>query len=61
MKIIVNQETCIGCGTCLALAPGSFRWNQQNKAEPIEPPNDDEKIIRDTVAACPTQAIVLEE
>ncbi len=60
MKITINQETCIGCGTCLALAPGSFKWNEQNKAESIEPPADDEKTVRETAAACPVQAITVE-
>lgn len=23
-KISVNQETCIGCGACVAICPGSF-------------------------------------
>lgn len=61
MKITVNQETCIGCGTCLALAPASFKWNEQNKADPINPPGDPEQAIKDSAAACPTQAVTIEE
>lgn len=60
MKITINQETCIGCGTCLALAPGSFRWSADNKAEPINPPADDEKTVKDAAAACPVQSITIE-
>lgn len=60
MKIKVNQETCVGCGTCLALAPASFKWNEQNKAEAINPAGDDEKTIKETANACPVQAIEIE-
>lgn len=60
MNIIVNQETCIGCGTCLALAPASFKWNEQNKAEGINPAGDDEKMVKEVVEACPVQAITIE-
>ncbi|MBI5732171.1 MAG: ferredoxin [Candidatus Magasanikbacteria bacterium] len=61
MKIIVDQEKCIGCGTCLALASKSFTWNAEgNKAVPIIPPGDEEKDIKEAAAACPVQAITLE-
>lgn len=60
MTIKINQETCIGCGTCLALAPASFKWNDQNKADGINPPGDDEKTVKDATAACPVQAITIE-
>jgi len=61
MKIKIDQEKCIGCGTCLALAPASFKWNEQNKAEGINPAGDDEKTVKEAVDACPVQAIAMEE
>ena len=61
MKICINQETCIGCGTCVALAPGSYKWNDQNKVDSIEPPSDTPEAIKEAAAACPTQAIIIED
>ena len=31
-KIIQNHEECIGCGTCIALCPKYWEWNEDNKA-----------------------------
>ena len=57
----IDKEKCIGCGTCLALAPNSFKWDETGmKAEPIIPPGDEEQIVKDALAACPVEAITLE-
>ncbi|MBI4992772.1 MAG: ferredoxin [Candidatus Magasanikbacteria bacterium] len=61
MKINIDQEKCIGCGTCVAIAPNTFRMNDEtNKAEVINPPGDSEEIIKMGVESCPTAAIVIE-
>lgn len=61
MKTKVDKEKCIGCGTCLALAPKSFQWDVENKAESINPPGDDAATVKDAASACPVQAITVEE
>jgi ferredoxin len=59
MKIIIDQLKCIGCGTCPALAPKSFKMNDNNKAEVIEPVGDDEATIKMAADSCPVGAIVV--
>jgi len=31
-KLVVSQETCIGCGTCIALCPEVFMFNDDGKS-----------------------------
>jgi ferredoxin len=57
MKVVVDPKLCLGCGTCVALAPKSFRLNKEGKAEVLEPPGDDEKTIKEAIESCPTAAI----
>mgnify|MGYP001611489277 FL=1 len=60
MNIVIEPEKCIGCGTCPALAPKSFKMNDEtNKAEAINPPGDDENTVRMAVDSCPTAAITV--
>jgi len=59
MKIIVDNEKCIGCGTCAALAPDTFSMDGE-KAIVSEEIKDDKDTIQMIVDACPTQAIILE-
>lgn len=59
MTPIVDQDLCIGCGTCEALCPEVFKMSEEGKAHVIE--NVDYKQhadqIKQSAEACPAQAI----
>ncbi len=57
MSLNVNQETCIGCGTCIALAGKTFKFNESGKAEVLNPEGDDKDTIKSAIDSCPVQAI----
>jgi ferredoxin len=63
VKVVIDRRRCIGAGTCVVLAPSAFRWRQGDflKPELLDPGTVDEDLLREVAAACPTQAIVLEE
>lgn len=63
LRVIVDRQRCIGAGTCLFIAPSAFGWREGDflKAEVLDPTSVDEDVLRETAAACPTQAIILEE
>jgi len=63
VRVVIDRRRCIGAGTCLVLAPSAFRWRQGDflKPELLDPTTVDEDVLREVAAACPTQAIVLEE
>lgn len=56
-KITIAKNKCIGCGTCVVIAPKSFKLTDDGKAEVIEPPGDSPKTIKEAVDSCPVQAI----
>ncbi|MCD6225599.1 ferredoxin [bacterium] len=61
MKIKIDKGKCIGCGTCVALAPDYFQIGADNKAELIkEEVADNEEAVKNAVANCPMKAISLE-
>jgi hypothetical protein len=45
------------------LAPSAFKWRQGEflKPEILDPSSVDDDVLREVAAACPTQAIVIEE
>jgi ferredoxin len=57
MKIVVDKNLCLGCGTCVAIAPKSFKLGVDGKAQVIEPPQDEEKTIKEAIDSCPVAAI----
>lgn len=63
LRVIIDRRRCLGAGTCLFIAPSVFRWRQGDflKPELIDPTTVDDDVLREVAAACPTQAIVLED
>ncbi len=66
MKVSVDKEKCIGCGTCVAIAPKSFKLDNDGKVEVINPAinspsvtlvGDSEKKIKEAVDSCSVAAI----
>lgn len=56
----VDQEKCIGCGVCVALAPKTFRFNDNGKAEVVTEVGDEQSNIQSAKDSCPVQAITIE-
>jgi len=52
-KIVVNQETCIGCGACAATCPKGFEMKDGKAVVKSE----DAPCVKDAIAGCPVQAI----
>lgn len=54
-KIIVDTDKCIGCGSCIGIAPKTFDWNDEGTSKVInDVVTDDAKNAMD---CCPTGAI----
>jgi ferredoxin len=60
MRIKINREKCIGCGTCAALAPEAFKINGDFKAKVKEGADPDSPAVRDAIKSCPVEAISVE-
>lgn len=62
-KIEIDRELCIGAATCVALAPGVFALDKENKAYVLDDPpaggGADQEMIRLAAESCPTKAISL--
>ena len=59
MKVIVNQEACIGCGACQAICEDVFELNDDGlstvKVEEVSEENTE--AVNDAKESCPTGAI----
>ncbi|MBI1957398.1 MAG: ferredoxin [Candidatus Niyogibacteria bacterium] len=58
-KIEIDRELCIGAATCVALAPGVFALDKENKAYVVDENGADQEMIRLAAESCPTKAISL--
>lgn len=61
-KVVVNQEECIGCGTCEGICPEVFCLSSETgKSEVIKPEGGPEDLIQDAIDSCPASAISWQE
>lgn len=58
-KIVVDRDLCIGSASCVAIAPGVFALDDENKAYVVDPKGADNETILLAAQSCPTLAILL--
>lgn len=58
-KIVVDRNLCIGAASCVAVAPGVFELDSENKAVVYNDKGADDETILLAAKSCPTQAILL--
>lgn len=63
MNVIVNPDTCIGCGLCASLCDTVFTMNDDGLSEVIADAvtEDVAEDIHEAVVCCPVEAISIEE
>lgn len=64
MKVKVNQDKCIGCGSCVSITDSKiFDFNDDGKAyEKVDKINEEDiEKVKTAIEYCPTSAISEEE
>jgi len=56
----INQELCIGCGSCANLCPEVFKMAKDGKAEVVNPKGCEKCDCEMARENCPVEAISLE-
>ena len=62
MKVVVNEDVCLGCGLCAGMCDSVFKMNDAGKSEVIKEVEDGEKdAVQNAIDSCPVSAISSEE
>ena len=64
VRVTVDEETCIGCGACVAIAPDIFELDTSTMKSKVkkQPETDEEvELVKQAAEACPTGSIKVEE
>ena len=61
-RVYVDQDECIGCGSCEEICPEVFKLNEDTeKAEVIKPEGGPVDQIQEAIDTCPVSCIHWEE
>ncbi len=56
--IYIDEDECIGCGTCEELCPEVFKLDEKTeKAEVIDPEGAPVDLIQEAIDNCPVECI----
>lgn len=58
-RIYIDRDLCIGAASCIAVAPGVFQLDSNNKAIVINESGAAQETIMLAAQSCPTRAIFL--
>jgi ferredoxin len=60
--VVVDQDECIGCGTCEGICPEVFEVNEETgTSQVINPEGGPEDLIEEAIDSCPVEAIHWQE
>jgi ferredoxin len=57
MAIVINEEECIGCGTCAELCPEVFEMNEEEEKAKVKAPDSGADCVNEAIDSCPVEAI----
>ena len=60
-KVLLDQEECIGCESCVEICPEVFAMDDSEKAEVILAEGGPEDQIEEAIETCPVECISWEE
>ena len=58
-EVSVDKNVCICSAMCVAIAPGRFVLDEQQRSGPVQAEIDPDEEVRDAAASCPSEAIRL--
>ena len=59
-KLKVDENKCIGCGTCTAIDNEHFELNDDGLSSAISNKNLDSENLKEAIDSCPTDAISID-
>jgi ferredoxin len=57
MAIVIDEEACIGCETCVELCPNVFEMDDDGEKAVVVAPDSDDECVEEAIDTCPGEAI----
>jgi ferredoxin len=62
MKVSIDDDSCVGCGTCVEICPEIFEMDDDlAEVKAHEVPENLQESCREAADACPVEAVIIED
>ena len=56
-QIVIDEEECLGCESCVEICPDVFEMNDDEKAVVKDGADTDADCVEEAIASCPGECI----
>lgn len=57
VPIVIDEEECVGCETCVELCPDVFEMNADGDKAVVKDPDSTAECVEEAIDTCPNEAI----
>jgi len=57
MAIVIDEEECMGCESCVELCPEVFKMDDDGEKALVINPDSDADCVEEAIDSCPAEAI----
>jgi ferredoxin len=58
-RVRIDQRVCVGSATCVAMAPGQFVFDDEDRSRPVREISDPDDALLTAAEMCPTGALTV--
>lgn len=60
-RVVIDEQECDGCETCVELCPEVFAFDEEDEVAKVINPEADDECIEEAIDSCPAECISWEE
>lgn len=60
MAIVIDEQECIGCETCVELCPDVFEMDADGEKAVVKDPDSTDECVEEAIDSCPSECITRE-
>lgn len=57
MAIVIDEDACVGCESCVEVCPEVFEMNDDGDKAVVKNPDSDADCVEEAIDLCPGEAI----
>lgn len=57
MAVVIDEDACIGCETCVELCPDVFEMDSDGEKAVVKNPDSTDECVDEAIDTCPSEAI----